>query len=132
MFTDRLKIKRHDSKSIQKRWSSKVRLDRFKLADIAVPIKDHPTSFLILTNINTQIFCPRVSFVDSFKPALQRNIPSYIAKLLFSNKSPKKANGKCILLFSRDIGKSDAHSNTFNDCIDSLFRLDQRKGCLEW
>ena len=87
MFTDR--IKRHDSKSIQKRWSSKVRLDRFKLADIAVPIKDHPTSFLILTNINTQIFCPRVSFVDSFKPALQRNIPSYITKLLFSPEKGK-------------------------------------------
>ena len=80
MFTDRMKIKRHDSKSIQKRLSSKVRLDRFKLADIAVPIKDHPTSFLILTNINTQIFCPRVSFVDSFKPALQRNTLSYIGK----------------------------------------------------
>ena len=87
MFTDR--IKRHDSKSIQKRWSSKVRLDRFKLADIAVPIKDHPTSFLILTNINTQIFCPRVSFVDSFKPVSQRNIPSNIAKLPFSPEKGK-------------------------------------------
>ena len=108
MFTDRIRIKRHDSKSIQKRWSSKVRLDRFKLADIAVPIKDHPTSFLILTNINTQIFCPRVSFVDSFKPASQRNTLSYIGK--YFNFSPGKAqNGKRILLFSRDIGKSDAY-----------------------